>query len=549
MRPSLAPGEVPRGSGARGYSLVVPGRKPILAAVAAAALLLAGPAGAHRLDVSHLQPISGKTPFRGGCGVPGDEQPNAEAEPYLAASPRDPDRLVATFQQDRFDVFGGALSNLVATSRNGGRSWRRGIQLPGLSRCTGGQDERASDPWVSIGAEGTTYLASLTFDYLRIPAETGLAGPTAQHVSRSTDGGYEFDRPVTVVDQGIYDDRRLGLLGEQGPELFSRTTDGGRTWTRPRAIHNPGAGKLDDPVSISVLPDGTLLNTIMVANGTPVAFGRGGPTVPWDVMTQRSTDLGRTWSRPAKVATIGKPFAPEDPETGAEVRAFPVAYSDVAPDGTAYVAWNEIVSERSSRILFARSIDGGESWSDPGVVVSVPTQAFVPSIAVARDGTVGVSWDDFRRDRKGDGKLLTDVWFAHSHDGGDTWSESHLAGPFDMLTAPTTESTEVAGRFVGDYQALVGLRRGFGAVFAQARPQAGHGPSDIFFARLQSRSPSPRRGRLRVRIRGVPRRCASRSFRARVRAGRLDPGRHRLSAVARDSEGHRAVRRKRFRRC
>jgi hypothetical protein len=45
--------------------------------------------------------------------------------------------------------------------------------------------------------------------------------------------------------------------------------------------------------------------------------------------------------------------------------------------------------------------------------------------------------------------LLTDYWRIVSHNGGRTFRESHLAGPFDMRTAPNA-----AGFFLGDYEGL-----------------------------------------------------------------------------------------------
>jgi hypothetical protein len=303
-----------------------------VAALLASALLPA-PASAKPAQLTILKRLSGKTPFSG-CGVPGAEQRSSEAEPHLAVDPRNPRRLVATWQQDRFVEDGGALSNLVASSRDGGRSW-----------------------------------------------------------------------------------------------------------------------------------------------------------VIW---AQRSRDRGRSWSPPVRIADIGTPSAPRDPNTGAEVRAFNVVSTALARDGTAYVVWNEIRSPRSARILISRSRDAGRTWTRPGTVARLDTQAFLPNVAVMADGTVGVSFDDFRNDRPGDGRLSTDVWFRHSHDGGRSWRERHLAGPFDMLTAPRTSSTDIAGRFVGDYQGLVALPNGFGAVFAQAKPAARAGPSDVFFARVALRPARPR---------------------------------------------------------
>ena len=496
---------------------------PVASLAAVVALTPAAPAHASPAKLEFTRPASGKTPFSGGCGVPGDETPSSEAEPHLAVDPEEPRRLVATWQQDRFPIDGGALSNLVAWSSDSGRTWR-GTRLPGLSRCTSGRDERSSDPWLSIGGDRRVYLASLTFSETAA-ALIGAAGPTGLSAAYSTDHGRTFSRQATIVEENIYDDReavtadprrpgrayvawvrRLGAFGESGAEYFSRTTDGGGSWSEPSLIQTVEPGNLPDPTLLDVLPDGTLLNVFLVANGTAVLHQSNPdvPLVPWTVMSSRSSDGGRTWSPPVRIASIENPVAPEDPDSGADVRAFPVISIAHGPSG-AYVVWNEISSYSSSRILLARSTDGGRNWSPPQTVAAVKTQAFLPNVAVARGGTVGVSFDDFRGDKPRDGQLTTDVWLRHSHDGGRTWHETHLGGPFDMLTTPPTSSTEVAGRFVGDYQGLVGLPSGFGALYAMGKPESRSGPSDIFYTRVRvGKAP-----RLRVRVR--PR---------RVRAGR-----------------------------
>lgn len=82
-------------------------------------LALAWPVAASA-DPSLLR-LTGPTPFPAGCaGVSSQPTRDAEGEPHLAVDPRDPQHLVATWQQDRFPVYGGALSNLVADSHDGG---------------------------------------------------------------------------------------------------------------------------------------------------------------------------------------------------------------------------------------------------------------------------------------------------------------------------------------------------------------------------------------------------------------------------------------------
>src|SRR4051812_4920276 len=137
-------------------------RRSLLIALALTAV--ASPASAAPLQRSEfVVRISGATPYPQGCGVTGEQTPSSEAEPYIAANPADAQQVIAIYQQDRFAVDGGALSNLVSVSGDGGRTSRQ-LQPPNISRCSGGAKERTSDPWISFGPDGTAYAAHLTFD-------------------------------------------------------------------------------------------------------------------------------------------------------------------------------------------------------------------------------------------------------------------------------------------------------------------------------------------------------------------------------------------------
>jgi len=442
--------------------------------------------------------VGAPTPFPRGCGVPGEQSRNTEAEPHIAVNPKDARNIVIVYQQDRFAIDGGALSNIVVVTKDGGKTWKH-VLVHGLSRCTGGSDERASDPWLSFAGDGTLYLASLSFS--EYPQNQVVAGPVEDLVQVSHDGGLTWSSPVYVQPFDLtYNDReavtadpkrkgyayyvfvkRYGALGESGFEQFSMTTDGGRTWSIPRPILLNPPLTVADPVVVKVLPDGSLLNVALVANLSPF-LPDGVPRVPWFIVAMRSTDAGTTWSLPVVVASM-QPAAPVNPDNGEVVRSYNVLSLDVARDGSAYVAWNDIASPTDSAILVARSTDGGQTWSSPLRAAHVRSQAFLPVLAVDGRGTVGVLYDDFRRDRHGDRALTTDVWFTRSYDHGRTWHEEHVAGSFDMLTASETDSAGVKGLFVGDYQGLAGLPSGFAAAFAVAKPVAIYGPSDVLFAR------------------------------------------------------------------
>ncbi|WP_207880166.1 sialidase family protein, partial [Pseudomonas sp. 32_A] len=142
----------------------------------AAAAALAMSAAAHGAPVL----VSGPSPFAG-CtiGGPGVNYVNAEVEPWVAVNPANPSNVIGAWQQDRWSN-GGAHGLVAGYSFDGGLTWKQ-TNLP-FSACAGGLAyERASDPWVSIGPDGTAYSVSISFNQSN--------NSNAVAASVSTDGG------------------------------------------------------------------------------------------------------------------------------------------------------------------------------------------------------------------------------------------------------------------------------------------------------------------------------------------------------------------------
>jgi len=108
-----------------------------------------------------LTPLSAPSPYARCDRRDPSVQRDAEVEPHLAVSPRDPRRLIAAWQQDRRTA-GGAVGVVTAQSTDGGATWRA-QPLPGGAPCGARGLTGASDPWAAIGVEGTAYLAVLPF--------------------------------------------------------------------------------------------------------------------------------------------------------------------------------------------------------------------------------------------------------------------------------------------------------------------------------------------------------------------------------------------------
>src|SRR5690349_1472337 len=126
-----------------------------VAAALGAFILVTGCDSAQKTNEPSLPPpriISGPLSVPPACtgGLASTARP---VEPSLAADPQDPQQLVAAWLEN-------AVGIVVAVSHDGGGTWTRSA-LPGLLACAGGQYVHTSDPWVSIGHDGTVYVASL----------------------------------------------------------------------------------------------------------------------------------------------------------------------------------------------------------------------------------------------------------------------------------------------------------------------------------------------------------------------------------------------------
>ncbi|MGB0134849.1 sialidase family protein, partial [Dokdonella sp.] len=464
---------------------------------------------------------SSDSPFTANCegvAIGGNVYANAEVEPHFAVDPGDPQRFFGAWQQDRWSS-GGARGLVVAVSSDGGQTWAR--STPAFSRCAGGTAtnggdyERSSDPWVTVSPDGTAYAIAIAFN----GAALSSGSDTSVLVSRSTDSGSSWSAPTTLVRESSdvfhdkqtitadpIDSRFVYAIWDRisttnfGPTWFARTVDGGDTWEAARPIFDPGQNNQTIGNLIAVLPNGTLVDIFTRID----AAANGGTSAYLDVI--RSTDKGASWSTSTRIAsqlTVGT----MDPETGLRVRDGGLVPSAVvAPNGDLYVVWQDSRFSGGARdgIALSRSEDGGLTWSAPvRINSSAAVSAFLPAISVLADGTIGVTYYDFRSNTSDNSTLLASLWLSQSADA-QTWNESQVAGPFDLSLAPLATWGQTTGYFLGDYQGLASS----GSVFVPFYSRSGTGGAtnrtDIFAAPAVSASASTSLAPKYVAVKAAP---------------------------------------------
>jgi len=498
-------------------------RRFALATVLAVSVVAVGAAAGGILTVAQPVRVSGPSPFAGctniGPGTPGAvNYVNSEVEPWVAVNPVDPKNIIGVWQQDRWSD-GGARGLATGYTTDGGVTWNTTAAkftfCSGGTAANGGDFERASDPWVTFSPNGAAYQISIAFN--------GLDLTNAVTVSRSSSGGATWSDPTTLIrDSGVRDsswafndkesitadpfdsryvyavwDRLVspnnksrasiqGLINSKtfrGPIWFSRTINGGVSWEPARMIADPGSHNQTIGNQIDVLADGTLMDLFTEIVAHKNAGGNRGVHFP----VVRSSDHGASWGDSVVIADDTSKGV-KDPETRQPLRT-----GDGLPDiavnrhpgtpgyGYAYVVWQGTSSPSApsdDTIYLSRSTDGGSTWSGPKSVNRTPNgaAAFLPSVQVAADGTVGVTYYDLRNNTSAP-SLPTDVWIVHSHDAGETFgSESHVAGSFDFTTAP-----DAGGYFLGDYQGLDSVGNSFAPFFAETNSGDTTNRTDIFF--------------------------------------------------------------------
>jgi hypothetical protein len=391
---------------------------------------------------------------RGNC------EPDTLVEPDVAVSPFNSSIQVAVAHDCRF-ANGGAVDIAYAWTHDGGAHWHN-APMPGLTKAVGGTYDRASDPVVAFGPDGSVYVSALVFD-------TGCA--TAIAVSRSTNGGATFGKPVIAQHSNtcaVSDDKDWLVVDAQpgspfygrvysfwteflansgSPQVVRWSDDQGKHWSKTHFLSSHKAFAQDSqPI---VQPNGAITDLYLgsghaigndVGKGPvlrPVGHTTAGSGVA--LVAQTSFNGGATWSHTSVVARNigGGP---------AGIRCCLALASGDPVTGHMYAVWN---ANRPGDPIDLASSGNGQQWSRPvQVSPSRPHTQYLNAAVAASNGRVFVAFG--RQNLASPGGNIVQQELTWSSNGGTTFAPPIALGPASNLRYAAV----AGGKFPGDYSGL-----------------------------------------------------------------------------------------------
>jgi len=370
---------------------------------------------------------------------------NQPEEVSIAINPTNPQNLVA-----------GANLRYAYRSTNGGLTWIES-QLTSTYGVYG-------DPCVTFDALGNAY-----YGHLSNPPSGGYWIDRIV-VQKSTDGGTTWntgagigynpprrnqDKEWLIADMTNSSYRNniyaawteFDAYGSASPNdssriLFSRSTDGGLTWSTPVRVSDRGGNCIDSDSTVE---------------GAVPAVGPNGEVYlswsgPLGIMFDKSTDGGVTFG--ADRFVTHQPGGWDFDVPGIyRCNGLPVTVCDVSTSpyrGTIYINWSDQRNGLNNTDVFLiKSTDGGNTWSNVKRVNDdlTTTHQFFSWMAI--DPTTGFVYIVFY-DRRNYTTTQTDVYVARSTDGGET---------FQNFRVSQSAFSPQASIFFGDYTGIAALNR------------------------------------------------------------------------------------------
>lgn len=385
---------------------------------------------------------------------------DAANEPSICVDPTNGNKMSVGWRQ--FDTVSSNFRQAgFAYSTNGGKNWNSsGVLQPNVFR---------SDPVLSSDHAGQFFYLSLLQNFFDDLWRSLTGGQSWTNIAPADGGdkqwftidntnssGHGFQYQFWSTDGNNYNGRQ-----------FTRSTDGGLTWMNPINIPNsPAWGTLDVDSDGNLFIGGVNLNTdgIWCIRSTNAKNGAVLPT--FDQI--RAVNLGGdiVFSEPINPeGLVGQVYLAVD-RSGTNTSDNVYMLASVQPAG----------SNNGSDVMFARSTDGGNTFSAPRRINDDPVNHakwhWFGSLSVAPNGRIDVVWFDTRNAANNTDSQL---FYSFSTDGGNNWSPNvAVTNSFSPFVGYPNQNK------IGDYITVVSDNIAANVAYAATF----NGEEDIYYVRI-----------------------------------------------------------------
>lgn len=383
---------------------------------------------------------------------------DAANEPSIAVNPKDHNQMIIGWRQ--FDNINNNFRQAgFAYTTDGGQHWIfPGVIDPGVFR---------SDPVLDIDAEGKFYYNSLTVDF--------NTNTYTCNVFKSTGIG--------TWDEGVYafggDKQWMAIDKTEGPGKgnayavwnynFTSCPDGNFTRSIDNGESFEDCGLYDQNSywsTMTIDPNGVLF--VSSANESVAKSGNAQLDAEQPVWEVYPAILG---GRPASFLSLS-------PNPSGLLGQIWIASNHAQNDlnGQLYILGSIKPAGDTLDVMFIRSTDSGETWSNPIRVNDDNDPGawqWFGTMSVAPTGRIDAIWLDTRDNP---GTYLSSLYYANSYDGGLSWSvNQRLSEAFDPhLGWPNQQK-------LGDYLHMVSDSTGADLAWAGTFT----GGQDVYYSRIK----------------------------------------------------------------
>jgi hypothetical protein len=384
---------------------------------------------------------------------------DAANEPSIAVDPNDRNRMVIGWRQ-----FDNVASNFRQAgwgfTSNGGTSWTfPGVLEEGVFR---------SDPVLAIDATGRFLYLSLLQNFFDDVWGSLNGGESWARLGSATGG----DKQWFAVDKTNSSGRGFQYQSwstggnNYGGRQFSRSTDGGVNWMDPINIPNsPIWGTLDVDSNGTLFIGGFNPDTGQIWCVRSSNARNGAITPNFDAATPVDLDGDIVAGKSINPEGIlGQIFLAADKSgTGTNNNVYMLA--SVQPPGV----------NIGSNVMFARSTDGGATFSPPRQINDDPPSSnwhWFATFSVAPNGRLDAAWLDTRN---AGNNIQSQLFYSYSRDAGNTWSPNvAVSDPFNPTIGYPNQNK------IGDYITIVSDNEGGNIAYTATF----NGEQDIYYLRV-----------------------------------------------------------------